>query len=272
MDPRSSTPLERPHAGLLVETARTVSSSPARGDLVAKFHDALTPRASESEIAWYRRRLPGDAGTLLTAMCGSGRLLLPLLQAGLSVHGVDASEAMLASCAERCRIAGFDPQLFRQDVAKLNLPFRYCAAFVGAGSFQLLARPAARDALASLRAHLIEPSVLLLDLFVPDAALHPPGAPVVEVGHATLADSSLVVRRSETQADPKRRRLLTSSRYEHRVAGRIVAREDEEQALTWYSEEEIAAMLGDEGYRNVRIETAEWPGPPGQHFAVSARG
>jgi hypothetical protein len=157
-------------------------------------------------------------------------------------------------------------------VAKLNLPFRYGAVFIAAGSFQVLARSAALDALASLRAHLIEPSVLLLDLFVPDAALHPPGAPVVEVGHATLADASLVVRRSETQADPKRRQVVTSSRYEHRVAGRIVAREDEAQALTWYSEEEIAAMLGDGGYRDIRIEAAEWPGPPGQHFAVSARG
>ena len=230
------------------------------------------PCAGESEIAWYRERLPRDAGSVLAAMCGSGRLLLPLLREGLSVHGVDASEAVLKSCAERCRIAGFDPQLFRQDVAMLNLPFRYGAAFIAAGAFQLLARSAASDALASLRAHLIEPSVLLLDLLVPDAAVHPPGAAVVEVGHATLADASLVVRRSETQADPKRRQVLTRSRYEHRVSGRIVAREDEAQALTWYSEEEIVGRLRDEGYRDVRIEAAAWPSPPGRHFAVSARG
>lgn len=256
---------------MLADAPRSFAPGGAYGSLAAKFQDALTPHASESEIAWYREHLPSDAGTLLAAMCGSGRLLLPLLQAGLSVHGVDASEAMLSSCAARCRSADFDAQLFRQNVTKLNLPFRYGAAFVGSGAFQLLESSAARDALASLRAHLIEPAVLLFDLFVPESALHPPGAPVVEVLRAVLEDASLVVHRSETLTDPKRRQVLTSSRYEQRVAGRIVAREDEEQALTWYSEEEIEAMLRNGGYRDIRTEAAAWPGPSGRRFAVSAR-
>ena len=271
MEPRF-TPLDRAGASLLADAPRSLASRGACGALAAKFHDALTPRASESEIVWYREHLPSDAGTLLAAMCSSGRLLLPLLQAGLSLHGVDTSEAMLSSCAERCRIAGFDAQLFRQDVVTLNLPFRYGAAFVAAGTFQLLERSAAHDALSSLRAHLIEPAVLLLDLFVPESALHPPGAPVVEVGRAVLADGSLVVRRSETLTDPERRQVLISSRYEQRVAGRIVAREDEAQALTWYNEQEMLAMLRANGYRNIRIEAAACPDLPGQRFAVSSRG
>ena len=257
---------------MLADAPHSFASRGARGTLAAKFHDALAPRASPSEIAWYREHLPGDAGTLLAAMCGSGRLLLPLLQAGLSIHGVDTSEAMLSSCAARCGSVGFDAQLFRQDVATLNLPFRYGAAFVAAGAFQLLERSAARDALASLRAHLIEPAVLLLDLFVPESALHPPGAPVVEVGRAVLEDASFIVRRSEMQTDPKRRQVLTSSRYEQRVAGRIVAREDEAQALSWYGEEEMAAMLRASGYRDIRIEAAACPDLSGRRFAMSSRG
>jgi len=272
MEPRPLTPPERRGAALRAHRLRSFASGRPRGSLAARFHDALTPRAGEVELAWYRERLPRDAGTTLAAMCGSGWLLLPLLREGFAVHGVDTSEAVLERCAERCRIGGFRPQLFRQDVAALNLPFRYAAAFVPAGSFQLLPRPAARDALASLRAHLVEPSILLLDLFVPEAVAHPPGAPVVEVDHVALEDASLFVRRSETLIDANRRQILTTSRYEQRVAGRIVAREDEAQALTWYVEEEIAAMLRDEGYRDVRIETAAWPSPPGRHFAVCARG
>lgn len=244
----------------------------AYGSLSTLFYDADKPRAAEPEVAWYRARLPRNAGALLEAMAGSGRLLLPLTEDGFRVHGVDLSEPMLASCASRLKAAGRDAQLFRQDVAALNLPFRYGAAFIAAGSFQLLTgHSAARDALAGIRAHLVEPALLFLDLFVPDAALRPPGASVVEVRHAVLPDGSQIVLRSETTVDPERRRIRTESRYERRLAARIVAREDELLTLTWHTEEEIVAMLRGEGYRDVRIEPPAWPRELGRHFAVSAR-
>ena len=205
-------------------------------------------------------------------MSGSGPLIVPLLEAGFNIHAVDESEGLLASWSERCKLARFDIPLLRQKVATLNLPFRYAAAIVAGGSLQHLARDEAGDALARLRSHLVEPAVLLLELFMPEAALHTPGAPVVEVENAPLADGSIIVRRSETVVDPKRRQLLTTSRYEHRVAGRIVARQDESEALAWYSEEEIEAMLRHAGYGDIRIETAGWRDFPGQRHAVSARG
>ena len=58
----------------------------------------------------------------------------------------------------------------------LNLPSRYAAAYIAGGAFQLLADPiTALDALLRIRAHLIDPGLLLLDLFVPDAGRTPSG-------------------------------------------------------------------------------------------------
>ena len=248
-------------------------SAGAYGPLSTLFYDAAYPRAAEAEIAWYRMRLPRDAGPVLEAMAGSGRLLLPLTEEGFNVHGVDQSEAMLASCAARLAAVGRDARLFRQNLALLNLPSRYGAAFIAAGSFQLLtAREAATDALTCLRAHLVGPAMLLLDLFVPDAAQHPPGAPVVEVSNVTLSDGSQIVHRAEATTDPERRRTHCVSRYERRVAGRIVAREDESVAFTWYAEDEIVALLRGAGYSDVRVAPPAWPREHGRHFAVSARG
>jgi SAM-dependent methyltransferase len=262
-------------ADLNVSAARSSPSAPASayGPLATLFYDAAYPRAAESEVAWYRARLPRDAGAVLEAMAGSGRLLLPLTEEGFNVHGVDRSEAMLASCAARLAAVGREARLFRQNLATLNLPSRYAAAFIAASSFQLLsAREAAADALACLRAHLVGPGVLLLDLFVPDAAQHPPGAPVVEVSSAALPDASQIVCRAETTTDPQRRRMQTVSRYEQRLDGRIVAREDDAVSLTWYAEDEIAALLCAAGYGEVRIEPPAWPREGGRHFAVSAQG
>jgi SAM-dependent methyltransferase len=242
------------------------------GPLAALFHDADSPRASDEELAWYAARLPRDAGTILEPMSGSGQMLVPLLDAGFSVHGVDVSEPMLASCAARLASAGRDTQLFRQDITALNLPFRYCAAFIAGGSFQLLTgRHAAIDALLRIRAHLIDPGLLLLALSIPDQAEHPPGAAVIEVRHAMLADGTQLACRSERVVDVQKRRIRTQSRYERRERSRIVAREDETTMMTWYDEEQITTLLGDAGYRDVRIETHPTTGDDARHFAVSAR-
>ncbi len=261
-------------ADLRVPYARALQhgGAAAYGVLATRFYDADKPRAGDAELAWYRARLPRSAGPMLEAMSGSGRLLVPLVEDGYRVHGVDTSEAMLASCAARLSSAGHDAPLFRQDIAELNLPFRYAAAFVAAGSLQLLiARDALRDALACVRAHLVDPGLLLLDLFVPDAALHPPGAPVVEFENVVLPDGSQIMHRCETSADAKCRRIHAASRYERRVSGQIVERDDEQLTLTWYDEDEILTLLRGSGYRDVKIEPPAWPRDNARSFAVSAR-
>jgi SAM-dependent methyltransferase len=253
-------------------TGNPLPSTSHCGPLSALFHDADRPRATDEEVAWYAASLPRDAGTILEPMSGSGRMLVPLLEAGFSVHGVDVSEPMIASCAARLASAGRDTPLFRQDITALNLPFRYCAAFIAGGSFQLLTgRHAAIDALLRIRAHLIEPGLLLLGLSIPDQAEHPPGAAVIEVRHAMLADGTQLACRSERVVDIQKRRIRTQSRYERRDRSRIVAREDETMMMTWYDEEQISTLLGDAGYRDVRIETPATTGPTARHFAVSAR-
>jgi len=67
------------------------------------------------------------------------------------------------------------------------------------------------------------------------------------------------------------RRIDVRTRYERRDQTTITAREDETWALTWYTEDEAARLLGDAGYRDIRIEPAAWPREDGRHFAVSAR-
>ncbi len=253
-------------------TRQPLPSASHCGPLSTLFHDASRPQASEGEITWYATRLPRGAGTVLEPMSGSGRTLVPLIDEGFSVHGVDVSEAMLASCAARLASAGRDAQLFRQDISALNLPFRYCAALIADSSFQLLTgRHAAIDALLRLRAHLVEPGLLLLDLSIPDEAEHPPGAAVIDVRQAMLADGTQLACRSERVVDRDKRRIRSQSRYERRDRSRIVSREDETMAMTWYTEEQITTLLGDAGYGDVRIEPPATTGPNSRHFAVSAR-
>ena len=52
------------------------------------------------------------------------------------------------------------------------------------------------------------------------------------------------------------RRIDIKSRYEQRERATIAAREDEAIAITWYSEDEIVALLRDAGYRDVAVAEA----------------
>jgi len=112
--------------------------------------------------------------------------------------------------------------------------------------------------------------LLLLDLFVPAGAEHPPGAPVVEIRMVTPSEGMQIGLRSETFLDVDMRRIDVRNRYERRDRKAITAREDETRALTWYSEDEAASLLTDAGYRDIRIEPASWRCDDGRHFCVSA--
>ena len=240
------------------------------GQLHALLAYAENPRASDAEIAWYRAHLPQAAGTLLELMCGNGRLLAPLIEAGMSVHGVDASAAMLAECEARLAASTAEATLFRQDVGELNVPFRYGAAFIACGSFQSLAVDHARAALLRIRAHLVEPGLLMLDLYVPSESAQRIAAPLVEVRSTTLADGSRIALRSETTMYPDARLARIETRYVHRRGHDLLAEENEAVSVTWYTPDDITTLLLDAGYRDATVGESPREGGDTQTFSVTA--
>ena len=57
--------------------------------------------AAPEELAFYRSIIEHHGQPALDLACGTGRLLLPLLRAGLDVDGCDLSPDMLALCREQ---------------------------------------------------------------------------------------------------------------------------------------------------------------------------
>ena len=242
------------------------------GPLCTLFYDADKPLGPDGEVAWYAQRLPEDAGPLLELMCGSGRLLVPLVADGWKFHGVDASASMLASCESRLAERQLASPLFRQDLTQLNLPFRYSAAFVAAGSFQLITDPgAALLALQRIRAHLVEPGLLLMDMFVPAESAQRLGAPLVELRTVRLADGTQIALRTESTMWADAHMCRSENRYAHRRGATLLAEEHESLTLTWYPPEDISALIYEAGFGDVA--TAESPRDDGEdrRFTVSAR-
>ncbi len=55
------------------------------------------------DIEYYEERLKTCTGRILEAAVGSGRVIIPLLEAGFKVDGIDYSPEMLESCRVRCK-------------------------------------------------------------------------------------------------------------------------------------------------------------------------
>ena len=70
------------------------------------------------ELAYYRGAIEEFGQPALDLGCGAGRLLVPLLAAGLDVDGADISPDMLARAAERAAAAGFAPSAARPGRAR----------------------------------------------------------------------------------------------------------------------------------------------------------
>src|SRR6187549_1068192 len=118
------------------------------------------------EIDYFRRFVEAGQPALDVA-CGTGRLLLPYLRAGLDVDGCDISPDMLALCREAAAREGLSPKLYAQAMHELDLPRRYRTIYV-CGGFGLGGNRAQDEgALRRIHEHLEPGGALILDNQVP---------------------------------------------------------------------------------------------------------
>lgn len=87
------------------------------------------------DIEYYQDKLKDCKGRILEGMVGSGRVIIPLLETGLIVDGVDYSPEMLASCRQRCEERGVQTNFYKSNLQELSLPNKYEAIIIPAGSF-----------------------------------------------------------------------------------------------------------------------------------------
>lgn len=135
------------------------------------FYQADLPQVSKDRT-FYELLAEEAGGAALEVACGTGRLTLPLAEAGIEITGVDLSEGMLTVARQKSQAltdaARARLTLLHQDMTALKLDRRFRLAFVPFRSFQhLLTREQQRQALESMRKHLEPDGLLVLHLFDP---------------------------------------------------------------------------------------------------------
>src|SRR5262249_42087867 len=121
-------------------------------------------------------------GPVLDLGCGTGRGLIPLLEAGVDADGVDLPPAMLARLEAKAAKKGLHPRLLAADMSDFTMPRRYArviSAFNAFAHCETTERQVAT--LRCCREHLEPGGALVLQISYPGAALWlGSGEPVLE--------------------------------------------------------------------------------------------
>jgi SAM-dependent methyltransferase len=224
------------------------------GTLCTEFYDTDKKFATTEEIDFYKS-IFDKSNLILEPMCGSGRLLIPLMQEGYAIHGIDNSPQMLKSCKERVAKFGLSPILFEEKIEDIILQNQYDGIIIPFGSFQLFyPRTLAFQMLEKFKTFLKPNGKLVMDMFVPWDALWKNNEEEKSYREVTTEDGSVIKIDSHSSANKYEQFILGKSTYTKLVDGKVVAQEKEQMYICWYYHYEMELILEKCGYINIHYQ------------------
>lgn len=221
------------------------------GSIAAEIYDLDKPCFALPDTRFHLERFQGFDRPILEPACGSGRTLLPFLEAGLDVVGFDPSREMLDRCRARCAEAGRSPDLSLQSFEDFAFQQRFGAILIPVGSFTLVDDFAAAQAvLRRFHEHLEPGGVLVLDL----QGLNYLAASGPDRRRWTAPNGDLLTLHGErTVTDWFRQRAETTYRYERWRDGTLMESQIDVMAQRYWGLEEFRMALQAAGFTGVTV-------------------
>ena len=209
------------------------------------------------DVGFWIEQARGARGPVMELACGTGRVLVPCLEAGLRVEGLDITESMVAHLREKLRARMLEAEVATGDMRDFTRPHRYTLIFIAFNSFLHNLTPF--DQLATLkccREHLESDGRLMLNVFHPSShkLIEQDGAPrVVKTVPVPGGGSARVTDAGRT--DPVEQRTRVSRVVELLdAAGRVTASHDMAFELRYIYKPEMELLLTMAGFKRFAAE------------------
>ena len=232
--------------------------------VAAAFYDRTFGRAElegeRGDVAFYVEEARQAGAPVLDLACGTGRVLIPAAEAGLTVVGLDSATAMLAIAQEKiAKLPDATQQrieLVEGDMRSFALDQRFKLIMIPLRSFLHLMTPAdQRQALGCIRDQLADDGRLVFNIF--DPRLDMIAAHVGTLGHALQKDDEFthpetgrrVVVWVSRHYDPAQQIIEEEHIFEELdVDGRVVAKTHVSLAGRWVYRYEMQHLLELSGF------------------------
>lgn len=145
---------------------------PGSSDLPSIFDDGdvydLVGGDTPYGLDFYVTQAREASGPVLDIACGTGRILLPCLQAGVDIEGLDLFEPMLKTLRAKAAALDFSPRLHQADMSDFSLSRRFGLIMIPFNAFiHNLTQESQIRCLRLCREHLLPGGVLTFDTFFP---------------------------------------------------------------------------------------------------------
>lgn len=224
------------------------------GELSTKLYELTKPVGCSinGDLEYYYEQLKDTKGKILEAGVGTGRIMIPLLQKGLKVEGVDISADMLKQCKANMLAADTAGHLYQEDLTNLKLSQKYESIIMPTGSFSLLARDRVKEVLRSFYQHLEEDGKFIVDLELPAEFI--PNS--VSISQFPIDDNFGILFTSTSQKiDWHQQKTSFIHRYDLLEKGKILQTELSNFVLYWYGIEEFKLLLECAGFSSIECQS-----------------
>ncbi len=233
--------------------------------LCTEFYDLEPHKDSMQALTFYMDYAQQANGPILEPMCGTGRFLLPILNAGFEIEGFDASPYMLEALREK--YAPNAAPVWQEFVQQLNSPKKYALIFIPYGSFGLITNH--EDiirSLAILHNHLAPGGRLIMEIETVASVPQPCG--IWRRGVHMRADGSRLGLSTLSSYNEQTQLFSALCRYESiLVDGTIVATETEDYQQYLYHFDEMDRLLEPFGFSCIEKYTRYTKQPANNHNA-----
>lgn len=131
------------------------------------FYDLMLGKFTPG-LDYYLELAKAAKGPVLDVGCGTGRILLPCLKAGIDAEGLDLFEGMLKQLRAKATALGLNPTLHQADMAKFSLPRRYALIVIPFNAFvHNLTTDDQLACLGNCSEHLLQEGLLTFDVSFP---------------------------------------------------------------------------------------------------------
>ena len=211
----------------------------------------------------------GKPSPVLEPMCGTGFFLIPFMEAGAEIDGLDSSPHMLAECKQKCAARGVTPNLLEAYIEEMALPRQYGFIYIPDSSFgHIYDKAIAQACLHKLWEYLLPEGHFILDLRTPPHKDTFPesGQTVIEVDDriddATMMNTSVWLERDNGRV------IRNVTKHEKFVDGQLVTTELMDYNQRFYDRAEFAAMLTAAGFADIQAVKAFDETEPQAHDSI----
>jgi ribosomal protein S18 acetylase RimI-like enzyme len=241
--------------------------------LHAEWYELASSKMNHAEEIEFLARCIGVSGEpVLELGSGTGRVLIPMLERGIRISGLDTSCDMLDRCRAACEAKGLAAELFEQSMLDFHIPRRLTTILLTSGGLGLFVRDEDIHAVfGRVRDHLGPGGLFLFEF-------EPVPAPRDEKRREDLwtgdwlrgPDDVILAKRQRNKYDPAAQvweRLVVFEKY---VEGRLVETEANERVGRFFTVEEAVGFAEAAGFETIRVSGDYSEAPPTKRAKVVA--